>query len=64
MSLDFNELSMRHGKKGFERIRWAFKNVLVHSICWLFQDLRDESPRLQADIGSKGIPEGFPVLVE
>lgn len=30
---------MLHGKKGFERIVWAFKNVLNHSLAWLFCDL-------------------------
>ena len=30
--------SMLHGKKGFERIVWAFKNVLNHSVAWLFHD--------------------------
>ncbi|MCJ1223615.1 hypothetical protein MMC12_000258 [Toensbergia leucococca] len=33
--------SMLHGKKGFERIVWAFKNVLNHSMTWLFHDLQD-----------------------
>ena len=31
--------SMLHGKKGFERIVWAFKNVLNQSLTWLFIDL-------------------------
>lgn len=31
--------SMLHGKKGFERIVWAFKNVLNQSLTWLFCDL-------------------------
>lgn len=29
---------MLHGKKGFERIVWAFKHVLNHSMTWLFYD--------------------------
>lgn len=29
---------MLHGKKGFERIVWAFKNVLNQSVTWLFHD--------------------------
>ena len=29
---------MLHGKKGFERIVWAFKNVLNNSVTWLFYD--------------------------
>ncbi|KAK3056125.1 hypothetical protein LTR09_002631 [Extremus antarcticus] len=32
--------SMVRGKKGFERILWAFKNVLDRSVTWLFYDLR------------------------
>ncbi|EPS33562.1 hypothetical protein PDE_08524 [Penicillium oxalicum 114-2] len=31
--------SMLHGKKGFDRIVWAFKNVLDRSVAWLFCDL-------------------------
>ena len=30
--------SMLHGKKGFERIVWAFKNVLNSTVTWLFHD--------------------------
>lgn len=29
---------MLHGKKGFERIVWAFENVLNESVAWLFCD--------------------------
>ncbi|EAS27643.3 ribonuclease P/MRP protein subunit RPP40 [Coccidioides immitis RS] len=35
--------SMLHGKKGFERIVWAFKNVLNESLTWLFSDLSPSS---------------------
>ena len=35
--------SMLHGKKGFERIVWAFKNVLNHSVTWLFHDFEKPS---------------------
>ena len=31
--------SMVRGKKGFERVLWAFKNVLYHTATWLFYDL-------------------------
>lgn len=34
---------MLHGKKGFERIVGAFKNVLNHSVAWLFYDLGSET---------------------
>jgi len=30
---------MLHGKKGFERIVWAFQNVLNSTVTWLFHDL-------------------------
>ncbi|WPG99638.1 Hypothetical protein R9X50_00245700 [Acrodontium crateriforme] len=32
--------SMVHGKKGFERIVWAFKNVLNTTVTWLLCDLQ------------------------
>ncbi|KAE8354060.1 ribonuclease P 40kDa subunit-domain-containing protein [Aspergillus coremiiformis] len=41
--------SMLHGKKGFERIVWAFKNVLNHSVAWLFYDLAPESSGISSD---------------
>lgn len=31
---------MVRGKKGFERIIWAFKNVFNYSLAWLFYDLK------------------------
>jgi ribonuclease P/MRP protein subunit RPP40 len=34
---------MLHGKKGFQRIEWAFKNVLTQRVAWLFFDLGTES---------------------
>lgn len=34
---------MLHGKKGFERIVWAFRNVFTESVAWLFCDLASES---------------------
>ncbi|KAL1958606.1 hypothetical protein VTO42DRAFT_4203 [Malbranchea cinnamomea] len=41
--------SMLHGKKGFERIVWAFKNVLNASITWLFCDLASPGSVLEED---------------
>jgi len=29
---------MLHGKKGFERVVWASKNALNHTLTWLFFD--------------------------
>lgn len=34
---------MLHGKKGFERIVWAFKNVLNQRVACLFSDLDSTS---------------------
>ena len=34
---------MVNGKKGFERIRWAFKNVLTDPIVWLFRDCNQKT---------------------
>lgn len=34
---------MLHGKKGFERVVWAFKHVLDQSVTWLFHDLDGEN---------------------
>lgn len=43
VELDLRSPSMLHGKKGFERIVWAFKNVLNHSVTWLFYDFDSKS---------------------
>lgn len=43
IDINLRSPSMLHGKKGFERMRWAFKNVLSSSITWLFYDFQDES---------------------
>ena len=37
---------MVRGHKGFERVIWAFKNVLNHSLTWLFFDLRGSNDGL------------------
>lgn len=33
---------MLHGKKGFDRTVYAFKNVLTKPVTWLFIDLGSE----------------------
>ncbi|KAL8755190.1 MAG: hypothetical protein Q9199_003824 [Rusavskia elegans] len=38
IDLNLRSPSMLHGKKGFERIVWAFKNVLDSAVTWLFYD--------------------------
>ncbi|KAE8364363.1 ribonuclease P 40kDa subunit-domain-containing protein [Aspergillus caelatus] len=41
--------SMLHGKKGFEKLVWAFKNVLNHTVAWLFYDLASVSCGISSD---------------
>jgi ribonuclease P/MRP protein subunit RPP40 len=38
VEVNLRQASMVHGKKGFERIVWAFKNVLSEPVKWLFHD--------------------------
>ncbi|KAL1988258.1 hypothetical protein VTN96DRAFT_233 [Rasamsonia emersonii] len=54
--------SMLHGKKGFERIVWAFKNVLNHSVSWLFYDLASDSASL--DQANSPLKQHHPQIVE
>lgn len=39
IEIDLRQPSMLHGKKGFERIIWACKNVLNDSLTWIFADV-------------------------
>lgn len=39
VEIDLRLPSMLHGKKGFDRIEHAFKNVLTNPVTWLFHDL-------------------------
>ncbi|CEO60172.1 hypothetical protein PMG11_04811 [Penicillium brasilianum] len=48
--------SMLHGKKGFDRIVWAFKNVLNRSLAWLFCDL-ESSPDQETTSIQKQSPQ-------
>jgi ribonuclease P/MRP protein subunit RPP40 len=50
VDIDLRQPSMLHGKKGFDRILYAFKNVLNTSVTWLFIDLSDESRNI--DVGN------------
>ncbi|KAJ6089727.1 hypothetical protein N7467_004943 [Penicillium canescens] len=52
--------SMLHGKKGFERIVWAFANVLTQSMAWLFYDLEDTP---DTDKGTRPIHQLQPQLM-
>lgn len=53
VEIDLRQPSMLHGKRGFERIVWAFDNVLNQSVAWLFYDL---------DLGANGMAEGLCLL--
>ena len=46
VEIDLRPPSMLHGKKGFERILWAARNVLNHSLMWLFCDLHAKNSQL------------------
>ena len=45
--------SMLHGKKGFERIVWAFKHVMNDAVAWLFYDLEGEESSTVLEKSSK-----------
>lgn len=40
---NLREPSMAHGKKGFSRLEWACKNVLDHTLTWLFYNFNPSS---------------------
>ncbi|OWP01784.1 ribonuclease P 40kDa subunit [Marssonina coronariae] len=44
VELELRSPSMLHGKKGFDRIVYAFKNVLNTPVTWLFLDLETSTP--------------------
>lgn len=48
---------MVHGKKGFERIVWACKNVLRTSLSWLFCDIETPTPDKYPDPLAKYHPD-------
>lgn len=43
--------SMLHGKKGFDRIVYAFQNVLTKTVTWLFSNLRSEGMCIFCTVG-------------
>ena len=53
---------MLHGKKGFERIVWAFKNVLNQSLAWLFCDL-DSTPELNNGLIIRKAYQKIPMML-
>ncbi|KAL4953894.1 ribonuclease P 40kDa subunit-domain-containing protein [Aspergillus filifer] len=49
IELNFRLPSMLHGKKGFQRIEWAFRNVLNARVPWLFFDLEADTGIAEGD---------------
>lgn len=47
---DLRSPSMLHGKKGFERLVWAAREVLVGDVEWLFADLRPSTGDTESPI--------------
>ena len=56
VEIDLRQPSMVHGKKGFERIVWACKNVLSASLSWLFCDIGTPTPDQYPDPLAKHHP--------
>ncbi|KAI9696582.1 MAG: hypothetical protein M1836_005601 [Candelina mexicana] len=52
---------MVRGKKGFERIVWAFKNVLNHSLNWLFCESNVTRMNTQEDSSPQLLSKFYPI---
>ena len=69
VEIDLRQPSMLHGKRGFERVVWAFNNVLNQSVAWLFYDLEPRASgiaeglcfRSSASLVSDGGPAAMPI---
>ena len=46
---DLTAASMKHGKRGFGRLQWACKNVLNHSLTWVFHNFNPSFPEALAE---------------
>ena len=60
VEIELRKPSMLHGKKGFERLVYAAKNVLNQSLIWLFCDLNADEGRS----GSSPVAQHRPAMVE
>jgi len=60
IEIELRNPSMLHGKKGFERLVYAAKNVLNRSLTWLFCDLNAE----QDLAGSSPLDQHHPTIVQ
>jgi ribonucleases P/MRP protein subunit RPP40 len=61
VEVDFRPLSMTHGKKNFKRVEYAFKNVLNHSLGWLFVESRSSTTPSTAQPSSEGTTTNPPI---
>jgi hypothetical protein len=59
IEIELRKPSMLHGKKGFERLVYAAKNVLNQSLTWLFCDLSPEKDQG----GSSPLAQHHPAIV-
>ncbi len=50
---------MLHGKKGFERVVWAFKNVLNKSVTWLFYDFDERLGASDDGVANNGTSRSY-----
>lgn len=62
IEIDLRSPSMLRGKKGFERLRWAFENVLNSAVTWLFYDFQDESEKEKAKSTDTIAPSRKPIV--
>ena len=60
IEIELRKPSMLHGKKGFERLIYAAKNVLNQSMVWLFCDLNSN----KGPDGSSAIGKHHPTIME
>lgn len=60
IEIELRKPSMLHGKKGFERLIYAAKNVLNQSMVWLFCDLNSN----KGPDGSSAIGKHHPTTME
>ena len=60
IEIELRKPSMLHGKKGFERLIYAAKNVLNQSMVWLFCDLNSN----KGPDGGSAIGKHHPTIME
>lgn len=63
VEIDLRQASMRHGKKGFERLVWAAKKVLNRSLTWMFYDMSQSKPGAAKGGESQKVPHELYVAI-